>query len=229
MKTLRQAAVFDMDGTLVDSERLAMEVFPEAARMVGVEVDRNLFFQMVGLRADLSQQILVEALGRDDALALVAASRTLYENRLSEGCLELKPGALELVLRLRERGIPLAVATSTQRARALRKLRATDLLRNFDTVVGGDEIARGKPAPDIYLEAARRLEVKPSACIAFEDSPTGLKAASAAGLFSVLIPDLIEPLEDVRALADIVLTSLEEVEDGMLDEWLGDPFAWEAV
>jgi HAD superfamily hydrolase (TIGR01509 family) len=125
--------------------------------------------------------------------------------------LAVKPGVHELLGWLEANAIKRAVATSTRRERAVSKLERTALLPRFHQIVGGDEVARGKPAPDIYVEAARRLSANAASCLVLEDSEPGVRAAFAAGMLPIMVPDLHPPSADLAALDLIVLPTLHDV------------------
>ena len=123
-----------------------------------------------------------------------------------------RPGIVELLDWLEARDIPRAVATSTKRPLALRKLRAARLLDRFDAVCTSSDVAQPKPAPDVYLLAAERLGVAPADCLVLEDSPTGVRAALAAGMTPVQVPDMLLPDGEVRALRHRIVGSLGEAQ-----------------
>ena len=131
-----------------------------------------------------------------------------HTRRLLETGVPLKPGVVELLDFLAGRGLPLAVATSAGRSTAEHHLGRAGLLDRFDAVATRDDVERPKPHPDVYLEAARRLGVAPERCIAFEDSNIGLSAAHAAGAMAFMVPDILEPLPEVRAKCVDVLPDL---------------------
>jgi beta-phosphoglucomutase-like phosphatase (HAD superfamily) len=126
----------------------------------------------------------------------------------------------ELVSFIRTQGLPLALATSSDASFTEFSLGNVELHETFDVIVTGDQVARPKPAPDIYLEAARRLGVDPVHCVALEDSDAGILAASRAGMVSLLIPDLKQPSEQGLAAAFRVLGSLHEARD-LLGDLIG--------
>ena len=129
---------------------------------------------------------------------------------IAQGRLTVKPGLWRLLDWLDKHAVPRAVASSTYRELVLKKLSAARLLDRFHAIVGGDEVAHGKPAPDIFLEAARRLSAPPNRCVVLEDSDNGARAALSAGMRVIVIPDLKLPAADVQQSAWRVLTSLEE-------------------
>lgn len=194
---------------MLDSERVALDCWVQAAADHGWQVRREDCLAMVGLNRHDSHRMLTRRLGPDfpiDDVARDCAAR--YRTALHAGGIPVKPGLGRLLEHLTDAGIPLAVATSTRRHLADEKLAAVGIARFFRTVVGGDQVARGKPAPDIYLAAAQALGAAPAAGLALEDSPAGVRAAHAAGIPVVLIPDLVTPPAEIQALAVAVHDSL---------------------
>lgn len=205
------AVIFDMDGLMIDSERVSIACWSEAALTLEIALPEGFFLHMVGLGERDCLQLLQRHI--DDGAridALLAHCHALYDARTHDG-LPLRPGTLELLELLKEHGVPRAVATSTRQPRASRKLAASGLLHYFDTVVTSSDVQHPKPAPDIYLLAAQRLDKEPTRCLALEDSPTGTRAALAAGMTTIQIPDLVHPDAAVRALGHRIVESLHDV------------------
>jgi HAD superfamily hydrolase (TIGR01509 family) len=205
------AAVFDMDGLLLDSERPIRDAWLQAAAEFGVPLDEAQFLQVVGRNERDGDAILLDVFG--DAALLARTRRradALIDARYGATSFPLKPGVTRLLDALRGAGVPCAVASSTAAAEVERRLRRAGLLGYFAGVNGGDEVQRGKPEPDLYLLAASRLQVEPARAVAFEDSNHGARAALAAGLAVVVVPDLkpAEPAWASRCLA--VLASLDD-------------------
>ena len=215
-----QAVVFDMDGLMLDTERVALECWTATAAELGWEIARETFVKLVGLDQQESRKVLLECLGDSFPLAEVSArARISYLARLREG-IPLKPGLLALLDWLALRRIRVAVATSTRSDLAREKLALAGIDRRFVTVACADEVGRGKPAPDVYLAAVGRLEVDPARCIALEDTDVGLRAAHGAGLRCILVPDLRPPLPEYEPLAHAIVPSLREAQpliEAMLD------------
>lgn len=189
--TIYDGAIFDLDGTLIATESLAISSGYEAVETFGQPCKPGLFESLVG-KDDVTCAKVVAATYGDAFPFIEFAGRwtMLFHQKLDQG-IPLRPGALELLDLLAARKVPCAVATSSRREGALKKLRMTDLDRYFDTVVTVDCITNPKPAPDPFLEAARRLSLAPERCIAFEDSDTGAAAARAAGMVVVQVPDMV--------------------------------------
>jgi len=206
------AVVFDMDGLMLDTERLAPLAWADAARAVGVEFDMGILPSMVGRNFRDCQAIVVDRHGHDYPTAdLMRAWHVAYDAIVERDGIALKPGLLDLLDWLEQRNIAKAVSTSTRRDRAQAKLEHTGLMSRFCALVGGDEIRRGKPEPDIFLEAAERIGHAPADCIVLEDSDPGVRAAFAAGMTPIMVPDLIAPSAALLALKPLVLASLADV------------------
>ncbi len=206
-----QAIVFDMDGLLLDTERIALATFEDACRAHGLKVERTVYERCIGTSVQGTRDILGAALGYDiyDRLSREWSGR--YEARVLTQAVDVKDGALEILELTRALRVPIALATSTATELARTKLRLAGLLDFFAAVVGGDAVANPKPHPEPYLTAARALGFAPNQCWAIEDSDNGVRAAHAAGLFVFQIPDLVQPAADVRGIGHPVLGSLREV------------------
>lgn len=206
------AVLFDMDGLLLDSERISLAIMAECAAELGLAWSHEVGLRIVGRNVVDGDQILREHFRNDAGLdTLRVIFRTRYDRHIAEHPIPLKPGVIELLDLLEAHGIRRAVATSTQRERAARKLERNGILRRFDALVGGDDVARGKPAPDIFLAAARALDVEPLRCLVLEDSNSGARAGLAANMVVVVVPDLLEPESEVLALGAHCQPSLLEV------------------
>jgi HAD superfamily hydrolase (TIGR01509 family) len=207
------AAIFDMDGLLLDSERVILDAWQEVARAYGTELKRETYLQLIGRRgADvraLFLSLLPEGFPFDEARVRVQEIVTI--RRAREG-FSVKPGVRTLLARLAATNIPCAVASSTRLEEVERRLGSVALRAHFATVVGGDEVEHGKPAPDIFLLAAMRLAVPPAECIVFEDVEHGGRAAIAAGMQVVIVPDLQPPSVEAQRFSLAVLPTLEHTD-----------------
>lgn len=206
-----KAVIFDMDGLLLDTERLAVDAWCEAAAALSVNLPRDVAVGTIGLDWPSTRQVMLRELDAAAPLdALFGLVQSVYRRKLEEET-QPKPGAEELLRTLRAGGIPTALATSTKRENARWRMEKVGLYQYINAFACGDEVERGKPAPDIFLLAARKLGVPADRCAALEDSPAGLKAAKKAGMTTVMVPDLAPHAGDAAACADYVAESLREV------------------
>ena len=205
-----QAVLFDMDGLMLDSERVITDCHARAAAACGHDLPDDYWLQMVGTGDAVCRALLVERLGEAAADQVLERSDAFYMERVDAG-IPHRPGIIALLEWLRERGVPRAVATSTRNPLASHKLRQAGLAGYFEVVCTASDVAQPKPAPDVYLLAARRLGVEPARCLVLEDSPTGVRAALAAGMTPIQIPDLVTPDAATRALGHRIAPSLEVV------------------
>ncbi|MEQ1770363.1 MAG: HAD family phosphatase [Devosia sp.] len=204
------AVVFDMDGTLLDTEMLFKQIVWEVSGELGFDMTDDVHGQIVGASHDATRTILQDTYGPDFSYdAFNEACGRLWQGR-SDQPVPVKPGVPELLAELRQRGIQMAVATSSRRASAMANLDLAGILALFETVVTRDDVRYPKPHPEPYLTAAKRLGREPADCLAIEDSHAGVRSAHAAGLQTVMVPDLVQPSAEVRALCR-VMTSLHDV------------------
>ena len=191
-----KAIIFDMDGLLLDSETLSYETYVETADRFGISVEFASYSQMIGLNMIEGVAVLRRILPEHiDAAIFKAEWVAQYHERLS-GAVPLKPGVADVISRLAAHNLPMAVATSSQGEKARDVLDRAGLAAHMLAITGGNEVARGKPAPDVYLASIKKLVMfggitDVDDCIAFEDSEVGVTAALAAGLRVIQIPDLV--------------------------------------
>jgi HAD superfamily hydrolase (TIGR01509 family) len=211
-----------MDGLMLDTESLAKHVWHQASLNLGFPLSDDIYLNYIGRTDEDCERDLIRRFGTAFPLdEFRVRTIQLWKRKVAREGIRTKPGLIELLSLLDDRGIPTAVATSSQSTFARSKLRRAGLSSRFDIVVTGDQVANGKPAPDLFLEAARRLNVDSRHCVALEDSEAGVIAASRAGMIPIMIPDLKSPSDDARRTAFRVLASLDEAGEliaGLLSE-----------
>jgi HAD superfamily hydrolase (TIGR01509 family) len=206
------AVIFDMDGLMLDTERVERVTFQRAAADFGFHSLEEPYVRTIGRNWPDSKRIFAEALGDQFPYDEIRKRWRQYtETYIAESGVSEKPGLRELLEFLEKVDVPKAVATSTIRVKALALLQQSNLLHHFGAVVGGDEVSAGKPDPAIFLAAAKRLNVEPQRCLVLEDSGPGIQAAHAAGMISVLVPDTVQPTAETLARAFCVCRSLSGV------------------
>ncbi len=197
-------AIFDMDGTMFDTERLRLDTLQQASKeLTGVEFSHDYLMQCLGLSAKSAEQLAQQQYGADIPYALIRKRADELElEYVRQYGVPVKAGLVQVLERLRKSGLKMAVATSSRRAIAEEYLINANVYKFFDVLVCGDEVQRGKPHPEIFLNAAEKINLSPKQCLMFEDSDNGLKSASAAGGITILFQDLKVSTAEMLARAD---------------------------
>ncbi len=209
-----KAIVFDMDGVIFDSEKLYRKHWMITGAEYGIPEDtmRELCNLIAGSTKERNERLLKSRFGEDfDYMTFREKTMNRMDRDILENGIALKPGVRELFSYLKEKGYLIGLATSTQKERAERNLTNAGILAYFDDIVYGGVVANGKPAPDIYLKACENLGVKPEEAVGIEDSLNGVKSSAAAGLYTIMVVDLIEPTEEIIPLTNQIFDSLFEV------------------
>lgn len=206
------AVIFDLDGVVLDTEPVSRDGWRYALKKMGLELKDRVFFKLVGLTAKGMEKVFRQEYGNGFSYEQAEWFRHEYvKEHVKKNGIKIKPGVFELLDFLDEQKIKRAIATSTSREFTERKMGLTELKDRFETIVCGDEIENGKPEPDIFLKAAEKLAVTPERCVVIEDSANGIRAAHAAGMNVIMVPDLKGPTEEILKLVYKVYPSLYEV------------------
>ena len=206
-----RAAIFDMDGTMYDTERVSWEGWQAGCRHFGYDLPFSRYLAFRGRSNDKNREDFLDICGRDADFDGVRAIRREYVRnfRKEHGIIE-KPGLHEVLEACRKKGLKIGVATTTSRDLAEENWKMTGVSGYFHETVCGDEVRNSKPDPEIFLKAAAKLGVRPEECLVLEDSPNGILAAYLAGCAVMDIPDLDEPDEETRARLTYLCKDLSE-------------------
>ena len=209
-----RGVLFDMDGLVLDTEKLFCRFWMEAAQYYGFPMTMDQALKMRAANAQLSEANLHNFFGPTADYSAIRSKRIeLMENYIGQNGVELKPGIRELLDHLDAKGIPAAITSSSPVARIQRYLAFHGLDSRFKVLCSGRQVPHGKPAPDIYIFGAESLGLRPEECLALEDAPMGILAAHRAGCITVMIPDLDQPDAETKNLLHAKADSLLDVID----------------
>ncbi len=206
-----RAVVFDLDGLLIDSEQLVFDAMVASAPKFGRVMDMATFLTLVGLPRAANDMQLLNHYGADFPVNAFNAAVSAHMNAEREAVAALKTGVGEVLDALDTHALPRALCTSSGREWVDRHFVAHDLARRFNAIVARGDYMNGKPAPEPYLKAAAILAIDPADCLALEDSHNGVRAAHAAGMMTIMVPDLLAPTEEMHAKCVRIATSLHDV------------------
>jgi HAD superfamily hydrolase (TIGR01509 family) len=205
-----QAILFDLDGLMFDSEPHSLASWEAVLAERGVMLDQLTIDSILGLRIDATARTLIDKYHLPDTVQGLSDAKTEYQISHLAGNVKPMPGLIELLDEIDRRSLQKAIASSGIRRYVEAVLRVNGLLDRFSVIITGDQVAHGKPAPDVFLAAACALNVEPQHCLVLEDAPAGVQAAKSAGMFCIAVPDHSVAQLDLSR-ADKIVASLHEV------------------
>lgn len=212
MKQEILAVIFDMDGVIFDSERCVYKGWLEIAEKYNFQWDDETYWKCIGVNATASEQIFKDHYGEDFPYTTYKEEqRGNYHRKYDGGRLPLKPGVVEILTYLKSKNIPIAIASSTRTETVMSEIKDANLLQFFDIIIGGDQVSKSKPNPDIFIEAARQLGVAAEKCMVIEDSYNGIRAAKAANMLPIMVPDMLVANEEMHEKAWAICDELTEI------------------
>lgn len=214
---MRDAVIFDMDGLLLDTERISLAAYRETCAEFDLAFDQTLYDSLIGCNMVHIEQLLTDKIEDFPGDPFMKMWQQIYHDEAVLKPVPVKEGVREFLDYLALENIPCAVATSTGYEKAKQKLKNAELLDFFKDLSTGDQVQYSKPHPEIYLKAARKIGFMPTECLAIEDSDNGVRAAHGAEMLVFQIPDLITPSEDVRKLGHSIVDSMKDVHQRFLD------------
>ena len=205
--------IFDMDGLLLDTERLSNIAWIEAGKNMGIDVTYDILRRIKGGNLKNAVNVWMSFLDEEKCKKLIEEKKRIQVRVIEEEGIGLKKGVLELLTFLKEKKMKTAVATSTGRELATRELKDTGIYEYFDEFVFGDEVKNGKPNPEIFLAACGKFDVSPENAVVLEDSVLGLKAAVSGGIRCIVVEDTVQLTDEENSLTYKKCESLLEVRD----------------
>lgn len=207
---MKKGAIFDMDGLMFDTERLWQEGWRILAARYGYQPDDDFARDISGTTGEIMEGVIHRYYPGLDPSMFIREERAYVKSRLEEG-VPVKPGLQELLELLQQKGLKMAVASSSRMEMIVENLRRTGMTDYFEAVVSGHQVRSAKPKPDIFVFAAGRIGLSPLDCYVLEDSFGGVRAGHASGAFTIMVPDQLQPTEEIRLLADCICVDLHEV------------------
>ncbi len=209
-----KAVIFDMDGTIFDSERLVLDCWEKVGKENNLEHIREVFTECIGTNKTKTKEIVFSHYGQDFDYDFFSEKSSVYfHTYVNEHGLPMKKGVVQLLEYLKENNVPLGLASSTRQAVVEEELKMAGIYDYFQVVLGGDRLKHSKPEPDIYLMACEQMGVSPKETYAIEDSYNGIRSAYRAGMMPIMVPDMLPATEEMQQISVAVYEDLLQVKE----------------
>lgn len=209
-----KAVIFDMDGVIFDSERLVLDCWEKVGEKYHIPNIRESFIECIGTNKEKTREIIYSHYGKEFAYdEFSREASVLFHEYVKENGLPVKKGVRELLQYLASEAVPVGLASSTRLAVVEEELRQAEIYNHFQVVMGGDQLKRSKPEPDIYLMTCEKMKIQPEYAYAIEDSYNGIRSSYSAGMMPVMVPDILPATDEMREKSLIILDDLTEVLD----------------
>ncbi len=208
-----KALIFDMDGLMLDTERVKLKYRNMVKKDLGLDYENDLLMsETFGKTSTEIRQIYIDKYGKDYPFEEISKrSKTLWKEHVNKYGVPVKKGLLDLLKYIKDNEYKIGVATSTYEDETKYLLKEANIIHYFDMIVTGDQVVHSKPYPDLYLKAAELLSISPEDCLALEDSPNGVNSAFRAGMKVIMVPDLIKPNGELKGIVNYIVGSLDDV------------------
>ena len=216
-----QAVIFDMDGVILDSERYLHIAWQRVAEEMGLGDIEEMFRMTLGWSDAEIIKLFYKTYGYDGFLEFHDRCYDWAHQHVPDGIIPLREGALELLQALKEKGIPIGLASASYKDKVIQELKDAGGLEYFDTIWAGDMVEHCKPDPALFLGACADLKVDPAQCFGVEDGPNGIRAIHAAGMRAILAEDQYHPTQEIADLCEVIVPTLGEVQDYIFANWGG--------
>lgn len=207
-----KAAIFDMDGLILDSERTVLSIWEQIGAKYGFDGIRDYGISVIGKNKKATVDEFRRRYG-EPGEPYERELRAIYNDLAAQGKVPLKPHTIELLTSMKNAGMKTAIASSSTREEVTSQMEVLGALPFFDACICGDQVTKSKPDPEIFLLACDALGIKPSEGVGLEDSFNGVRSCKASGLYTIMVPDIIQPDDEMKNLADVILPSLKDVQD----------------
>ncbi|WP_294349049.1 HAD family phosphatase [uncultured Clostridium sp.] len=213
-----KAVIFDMDGVLFDTERVYLESWIKVFKEYGYTMTKEMYIPLMGTGRKNVKEVFKKTFGDNIPIEEMYVKKDeLLFKAIDNNEVPLKLGAIDILCYLKEEGYKIALATSAKRDRVTKQIQANNMNNMFNAIVCGDDVVNSKPDPEIFLKAAKKLDVNPENCVVIEDSLAGIKGANKGGMKGFHVEDLKKADDEIKTLSTKTFKNLVEIKEYLRD------------